>query len=95
MTKFINFILIYLFFTISVHGNEVSIIKEINVEGAQRISYETILSYGKINLDTNYSEKLSNNVIKNLYDTQLFSDVSINYSNNILPLLLKRILLLI
>ena len=90
MTKFINFILIYLFFTISVHGNEVSIINEINVEGAQRISYETILSYGKINLETNYSEKLSNNVIKNLYDTQLFSDVAIRYSNNIITITVKE-----
>ena len=90
MTKFINFILIYLFFIISVHGNEVSIINEINVEGAQRISYETILSYGKINLETNYSEKLSNNVIKNLYDTQLFSDVSIRYSNNIITITVKE-----
>ena len=90
MTKFINFILIYLFFIISVHGNEVGIINEINVEGAKRISYETILSYGKINSKTNYSEKLSNNVIKNLYDTELFSDVSIRYSNNIITITVKE-----
>ncbi len=83
MNKFIHIILIYLSLFVSVSANEVDVIKEINVEGIQRISYDTVLSYGKIDLNTSYSETLSNDVIKNLYSTQLFSDISINYSNNI------------
>jgi outer membrane protein assembly factor BamA len=53
-------------------------IKDIKVEGLQRISYETVLSYGDLSIEKNYSEDLSNNAIKKLYDTQLFSDISIN-----------------
>ena len=56
----------------------------------QRISYETVLSYGDLSIDKNYSEDLSNNAIKKLYETQLFSDISINYLNNILTILVKE-----
>ena len=90
MLKFINIIILFLCFNFSVFANEIEAIKEIKVNGSQRISYDTILSYGQIDLDTQYSEKSSNNIIKNLYDTQLFSDVAINYSENILTITVKE-----
>ena len=90
MIKFINIIFLLISFTIFASANETDLIKEIKVDGIKRISYETVLSYGKINLNTVYSEAISNNAIKNLYNTQLFSDVSINYSNNLLTILVKE-----
>ena len=90
MLKIINSLLIYLFLITFVHADESIAIKEINVEGLKRISYETVLSYAKINLDNDYSEKLSNEAIKSLYNTQLFSDISINYIDNILTIRVKE-----
>ena len=49
MNKFLCLIIIFL--SSSLSANETSLIKEIKVDGIQRISYETILSYGNINKD--------------------------------------------
>ena len=90
MPKFLNIALLFLSLTFVSFANEIEIINEIKVDGLQRISYETVLSYGNININSEYSEKTSNNIIKNLYETQLFSDVAINYSNNILTIVVKE-----
>jgi len=65
-------------------------IEIINVNGLQRISYDTVLSYSDLDLKTIYSETLSNSAIKKLYDTQLFSDVSINYIDGALTISVKE-----
>ena len=67
-----------------------SSIKSINVKGLQRINYDTVLSYSDLDVMTIYSETLSNNAIKKLYDTQLFSDVSIKYLDGILTISVKE-----
>ena len=90
MVKFIKIIFIYLFLSFSVLANEVNDIKEININGLQRINYDTVLSYGEINIDIDYNESLSNNIIKKLYDTQLFSDISVNYIDNTLTINVKE-----
>jgi len=90
MVKFIKITFIYLFLSFSAIANEVNDIKEINIDGLQRISYDTVLSYGEVNIDVDYTESLSNNIIKKLFDTQLFSDISVNYIDNILTISVKE-----
>jgi len=90
MFKFANILFFYLSLTFVTFADEIEIINEINVDGLQRISYETVLSYGNIDINSEYSEKSSNDIIKNLYKTQLFSDVSIYYVNNILTITVKE-----
>ena len=90
MIRIVQCFLIFFVFTLPVYSNDINDIKNIKVEGLQRISYETVLSYGDLSIDKNYSEDLSNNAIKKLYETQLFSDISINYLNNILTILVKE-----
>ena len=90
MVNFIKIIFIYLFLYFSAFANEVNDIKEINIDGLQRINYDTVLSYGEVNIDIDYTESLSNNIIKKLYDTQLFSDISVNYIDNILTINVKE-----
>ena len=90
MAKFLKIIFIYLSITFVALANEFDDILEINIDGSQRISYETILSYGDVSLDSKYTESLSNSIIKKLYDTELFSDISVNYSNNILTIVVKE-----
>ena len=84
MIKFIKYLLFIYLFTFPVIAAEINDIKNIKVEGLQRISYETVLSYGDLSIDKIYSEDLSNDAIKKLYDTQLFSDISIKFLDNIL-----------
>ena len=90
MVNFIKITFIYLFLSFSAFANEVNDIKEINIDGLQRINYDTVLSYGEVNIDIDYTESLSNNIIKKLYDTQLFSDISVNYLDNILTINVKE-----
>ena len=87
---FFNIFCTYLLLTFYVFANEVNDILEINIDGSQRINKDTILSYGEVNLESNYTESLSNEIIKKLYDTQLFSDISVNYSSNILTITVKE-----
>jgi len=90
MVKFIKITFIYLLLSFSALANEVNDIKEINIDGLQRINYDTVLSYGEVNIDVDYSESLSNDIIKKLYDTQLFSDISVNYIDNTLTINVKE-----
>ena len=64
MFNFIKITFIYLFLSFSAFANEVNDIKEINIDGLQRINYNTVLSYGEVNIDIDYTESLSNNIIK-------------------------------
>ena len=90
MTKFIKYLLFLCILSVPVIAAEISDIKDIKVEGLQRISYETVLSYGDIGIEKVYTEDLSNSAIKKLYDTQLFSDISIKYLDNTLTIKVKE-----
>ena len=59
-------------------------INEVKIEGNNRISKETILIYGEIELNKDYSEDKLDKILKNLYSTNFFEDVSIKINNNIL-----------
>jgi len=90
MIKFIKYLLFFAFLTVPILASEINDIKEIKVEGLQRISYDTVLSYGDLSIEKLYSDDLTNNAIKKLYDTQLFSDISIKYLDNILTINVKE-----
>ena len=62
------------------------IIKKIEVSGNTRISAETIKVYGEIELNKDYSIDEINSIIKKLYDTKFFSNISTNLSNGILKI---------
>ena len=90
MHKFISILAFCICFLFSLHASANETIKKIDVQGLQRISYETVLSYAEIETDTEYSNSISNEIIKKLYDTQLFSDVSVSYLNQIITITVKE-----
>ena len=90
MHKFISILAFCICFLFSLHALANETIKKIDVQGLQRISYETVLSYAEIETDTAYSNSISNEIIKRLYDTQLFSDVSVSYLNQIITITVKE-----
>ena len=60
------------------------IIKNIIIEGNERISDETIKVYGEIQLNDNIDEIKNNEIIKNLYSTNFFEDIKVSLKNQTL-----------
>ena len=66
------------------------IVKNTIINGNIRISDETILLYGDIKLEKEYSESDLSSVVKNLYSTNFFEDVQITLEKNSLTINLKE-----
>ena len=62
------------------------IVKKIQITGNSRISDETILMFSKINKGQDLDSSMLNELLKNLYDSNFFSDVSVKFENNIISI---------
>ena len=60
------------------------IIKDIKISGNKRISKESIIVFGKIEKNIDYSNSKLNSLLKELYKTNFFKKVQLNIDNNIL-----------
>ncbi len=65
-------------------------INEIEINGLERIDKETVISYSKLSVNDPYSNDIGNNALKELYKTNLFSDVKIEYKNGLLSISVKE-----
>ncbi len=82
-------LLILLTFNSLVFADE-SRINEIEVNGTQRIDTATVISYSNVNIGDLYTEELGNEILKELFDTNLFSNIEISYSDNLLLISIKE-----
>ena len=82
-----NILVILLIFTSSVYAE---VIKELKVNGNNRISIETIKVYGEINIGSNYSAQELNRILKNLYSTNFFENINLELKDGILKIDLKE-----
>ena len=80
----ISIITLILLVNISISFAE--IIKKIEIYGNERIPDETIIMFSGIKIDQNIEESNLNEILKNLYDSNFFKDISVNLSNNILSI---------
>ena len=80
---YISIITLLLFFSVS----KAEIYKEINVEGNERLSIETIIMFSGLNLSDDLSINDLNLSIKKLYQTNYFKDIKITQENKILKIL--------
>jgi len=78
------------FFSLITLFAQAEIVKKIVIEGNKRISNETVKIYGEIELNKNYSEKDLDPVLRNLYGTGFFENVTIKLTNNTLSINLKE-----
>ena len=62
------------------------IVKDIQVEGNKRISKESIVVFGIIKKNENYNQSDLNKVLKNLYETNFFKKVNLDFKENILKI---------
>ena len=86
MKSFKIFILAVLlnYFHLSVSNSEV--IEQIKIEGNERISDEIILMFSEIDVGKDITSSTVNKIIKNLFETNFFNNVSVVFENNLVSI---------
>jgi len=86
MKSFKIFILVVLlnYFHLSVSNSEV--IEQIKIEGNERISDEIILMFSEIDVGIDITSSTVNKIIKNLFETNFFNNVSVVFENNLVSI---------
>ncbi len=82
MIKLLVSFFLYSIFLMSLAVSET--IKKVDINGNKRISDETILVLGDIEFGKDYKTNDLNTIIKKLYDTEFFEDISIIFKNDTL-----------
>ncbi len=84
MNKLILKIFIIFAFTIVSCFSET--ISKIEIDGNKRISNETILVLGDINIKNDFDNEKLNQILKNLYKSNFFKDINLNLVNGVLKI---------
>ncbi len=84
-----KYLYIFLIFFISLEAKS-EILKDINIEGNQRISDETIIMFGNVNIQDNLNLNEIDKILKNIYKSNFFEDVQVTLENNILNIYVKE-----
>ena len=66
------------------------IVNKIEIDGNSRISSETIKMFTGVSINDDLSENDLNQILKNLYDSNFFENVSVKIENNILTINVKE-----
>ena len=92
MFKLILFrsILIFFLLLIATSKSYSENINEIKIIGNERIPAETIKLFSKISVNDKIDQNKINEVLKNLYNTNFFNLVDVNYKNNVLEIFVKE-----
>ena len=84
------FVFFILFFTFSSLNSYAEVVNKLEVKGNQRISTETIAIFGDITIGKNYEKSDISLIIKKLYETTFFSNISAELKDNKLILIVKE-----
>ena len=88
MFRIFFFILFYFSFVTTYANSE--IVSKIEVKGNERISEETIIMFSSVSLNDDLEEETLNYILKNLYDTNFFKNISIKFEKNVLEILVTE-----
>ena len=66
------------------------VIKDIKIKGNDRISSSTIILFSDAKINENVDNFKLNEILKNLYETNFFDDISVNIDNNILEIIVEE-----
>tara|TARA_B110000003_G_scaffold250516_1_gene263589 strand:- start:1451 stop:3694 length:2244 start_codon:yes stop_codon:yes gene_type:complete len=75
-----------IFFQLNLNNSFADLVKKIEIYGNERISKETVQMFSNISINEDIDEIKLNNSLKNLFNSNFFSDVSISLNNNILTI---------
>ena len=78
-----------LFFIIFTKANS-EVINEVKIINNDRITKETILVFSDINVGEDYDSNDLNNILRDLYNTDFFSDISLSFNDGILVVDVKE-----
>ena len=84
------YISVILFITIIFNTSFAEVVKDVKVKGNKRITIETILVFGDISIGKNYERTDINSLIKKLYNTTFFSNISVDLTNNVLNIIVEE-----
>ena len=91
MKNFIKIFFVFnLFFLSFSFKSTAEVVKKIEIQGNERITKETIVIYGDIKIGFDYEASDINLLIKKLYETTFFSDISVVLDNGILSVQVKE-----
>ena len=85
-----NIFKIFLFYSFLLTSINAEIIEKIFINGNKRISDKTIQMFANIEIKDEISNKRLNLILKDLYDTNYFEDVSVSFENKILTIFVKE-----
>ena len=86
--KILSFFLLFLFL---INGKSFAeVVKKVEIEGNDRISQETIMVFVDISIGKDYNISEVNILIKKLYSTSFFSNISAAIENNTLKIIVKE-----
>ena len=74
--------LIILAISLSFISVKSEIVKNIEILGNERVSNETILMFSDVNINDDLTENRINSILKSLYETNFFKDVSVSFNSS-------------
>jgi len=84
------FLVFALFFIVFGSVSKAEIVKKIDIKGNDRVSSETIVIFGDIFLGEDYTSSDINILIKKLYDTSFFSNISVTLKDGKLSITVEE-----
>ena len=91
MKKIRNTIISFFIVFFSINSNSYSeVVNKVQVEGNSRITLETIKIFGDIVEGRDYDSSGINLIIKKLYDSTFFSNISVSLENGLLTLVVEE-----
>ena len=85
-----NILIILIISIFSITSLNAEVANNLIIKGNKRVSDETVKIYGEISIGKNYSDNDLDDILKNLYSTNFFENVSVNLINNTLTVTLKE-----
>ena len=83
-------VFLILFFTFYNVNSYSEVVNKVEVQGNNRISSETIMIFGDIIIGNNYDEPDVSLLIKKLYETNYFTNISVELINNKLTIVVEE-----
>ena len=90
MNSFVHIIKILIFYIFFLTSAFSEIVDKISINGNDRISNKTIQMFSNIELKDEISNKKLNKILKDLYETNFFEDVNVQFKDNILTISVKE-----
>ena len=88
--KILNFLKFVFFYFTFVTYSLAEVIKKIEITGNNRITDETIIVFSDIKINQEINDENLNDILKKLYETKFFKNISLKINNEILYIKVKE-----